>query len=238
MLLLALTTDKIDLVTDAAATLDVHVSYVDASNTTLVPSGAGKQNTAIATAATTDILSAPGAATVRNVKTINIRNKHASQATACTVRFNANGTAYELFSVTLLAGMVLEFIEGVGWFTVANARLDRWLRVSSDYVNATTSFTDVTGLTCNVESGKTYNFETHLIHAENATTTGPRFGINGPTLSAIQISILDIVTIGVDTTTLRSGSAAAHRRTGSPATPPPSPERYWAPRPSHAHCPG
>lgn len=209
MLLLAATTDKFQITTDVACTVDVHCSYVDASNTTLVPSGAGRQNTSITTAATTDILAAPGASTVRNLKTLNVRNKNASTAVTVTVIFNQNGTSFELHKVTLLAGQCLEYIEGIGFFLLASGRLDRWLRMSADAVNATTSFADVTGLTCPVESGKVYNFEANLIHAENATTTGPRFGINGPTLSAIQISILDVVTLGVDTTTMRSGSATA-----------------------------
>lgn len=209
MLLLAATTDKFQLVTDVACNVDVHASYVDANSSTLAPSGAGKQNTAITTATTTDILAAPGASTVRNLKTLNIRNKNASTAVTVTVVFDQNGTDFELHKVSLRSGDCLEYIEGIGFFTLTSSRLDRWLRCSADVINATTSFADITGLTCPVESGKTYNFEAHLIHAENATTTGPRFGINGPTLSAMQLAIYDVVTIGVDTTTMRSGGATA-----------------------------
>lgn len=208
MLLLAATTDKLQLVTDVDGAVDVHVSYVDASSTTLVPSGAGRQNTAITTASTTDILAAPGASTVRNMKTLKVRNKSAV-AIAVTVVFDQNATDFELHKATLRSGECLEYIEGIGFFTLAPGLLNRFLRVSADVINATTSYADVTGLTCPVESGKTYNFQAHLIHAENATTTGPRFGINGPTLSAIQIAIYDVVTLGVDTTTMRSGAAAA-----------------------------
>lgn len=121
MLLLAATTDKLQLITSAAATIDVHVSYVDAVSTTLVPSGGGKQNTAISTAATTDILAAPAASTLRNAKTIQIRNKHASLSCDVTVQFNQNATLFELHKVTLLAGEALEYIEGVGFFTLAAA---------------------------------------------------------------------------------------------------------------------
>jgi len=207
-MILAATTDKFQLVTSAAATLDVHVSFVDASNTTLAPSGAGKQNTAITTATATDILAAPAASTVRTVLVMKVRNKHATLATDVTIVFDQNGTDFELYKTTLLAGETLEWTPALGFFTIKSARLDRWLRVTgADYVNATTSFTDI--MTVPVLNGKQYNFEAHLIHAENATTTGPRFGINGPTLSAILISILDVVVIGVDTTTMRSGSVTA-----------------------------
>lgn len=208
MLLLAATTDTFEITTDVACTLDVHVSYVDASSTTLVPSGAGRQNTAITTATTTAILAAPGASTVRNMKTLKARNKGTS-AVSVTVTFDQNATNFELHKVTLLAGECLQYIEGIGFFVLSSGRLDRWLRAASDTVNATTSFIDVTGLTCAVESGKTYNFEAHLYHFENATTTGPRFGINGPTLSNVQVNGYDVVVTGVDTTTMRSGSAQA-----------------------------
>lgn len=209
MLLLTATTDKLQLVTDVAADIDVHASYVDADSSGLGSLAAGRQNTAITTATTTDIVAAPGASKTRNVKTLNVRNKDPTDATNVTVVFDQNGADFELFKTTLKAGDVLEYVEGVGWFTYQAARLDRWLIVPSDAVNATTSWADVTGLTCSVENGKTYNFETHLIHAENATTTGPRFGINGPSLSNIIVSILDVVTLGTDTTTMRSGAATA-----------------------------
>lgn len=206
MLLLAATNDIFEIVTDVACTLDVHVSYVDANNATLVPSGAGRQNTAITTATTTTILSAPGASTVRNMKTLKARNK-GSTAVSVTVQFDQAGTNYEMHKVTLLAGECLQYIEGIGFFVLSSGRFDRWLRLAADYTNATTSFTDI--MTVNVESGKTYNFECHLFHFENATTTGPRFGINGPTLSNVQVNGYDVVVSGVDTTTMRSGSAQA-----------------------------
>lgn len=120
MLNLSLTTDKIQAITSAAATLDVHCSYVDLTTTTggITPD---KQNTAISTATTTDIVAVPGANVVRNVKTINIRNKDASLSCDVTVRFLANATAYELIKVTLKPADVLEYIEGVGWYVVTAA---------------------------------------------------------------------------------------------------------------------
>lgn len=115
MLNLALTTDKLQLTTSAAVTVDVHTSFADLSGTTVTP---GKQNTAITTAATTDIVAAPAASTVRNVKTINIRNKHATSSVDVTVIFMQNITAFELHKVTLKAGEVLKYVEGNGWFTI------------------------------------------------------------------------------------------------------------------------
>jgi hypothetical protein len=121
MILLAATTDKLQLVTSAAVTIDVHCSYIDASSTTLVPSGGGKQNTAITTATTTDILAAPGASTLRNLKAMTVRNKHATSSCDVTVVFDQNATDFELYKCTLVPGATLEFIEGVGFFVTATA---------------------------------------------------------------------------------------------------------------------
>lgn len=199
MLIQTATTDKLQLVTSAAVTVDVHASGVDhtlSSDNYL----AWRQNTAITTATTTDVVAAPAAGDTRNVKALIIRNKHASTATDVTVVYDANGTDYELFKVTLNAGETLEYVEGVGFFVVKQtAKLFKNLRVTADYVNATTSFSDVTGLTCPVESGKHYVFEAHLFHLANATTSGPRFAINGPTMTAMRLN--SIIT--------ESGSAAA-----------------------------
>lgn len=125
MIILPATTDKLQLITGQAGALDVHVSFTD------LPAGAspvvvpGKQNTAITTATTTDILAAPAASTFRNAKTINVRNAHASTSMDVTVQFNQNATLFTLHKVTLRPGEVLQYIEGVGFFVlgVANSAL-------------------------------------------------------------------------------------------------------------------
>jgi len=127
MILLVTTTDKLQIITSAAITLDVHCSYAEYNSSTFVINGLGKQNTAITTAATTDILAAPAASTVRNLKQMTARNKHATLAGDVTVQFNQNGTLFELVKVTLLAGEQLEFVEGVGFFIVTNISASRLL---------------------------------------------------------------------------------------------------------------
>jgi len=179
MILLTATTDKIQVISSSAANLDVHISYQEVSSTTFTVTGMGRTNTAISSAATTDVLAAPAGSTNRNVKTIHIRNKHASLANDVTVQFNQNATLFELHKVTLNAGDALEYVEGVGFFTLTTAAaLDRRLVVTTDVINATTSFADITGLTCALLSGKNYNFECYLFHQTNATTTGAQFGVN------------------------------------------------------------
>lgn len=194
MLNLAATTSKIQLITSAAVTVDVVASYVDLllAGTSSATASPGQQNTAISTATTTDIVGAPAlSTTVRNVKAINIRNKHATTATDVTVVFDQNSTDFELVKVTLAAGQTLEFVEGVGFFVVSNTgKLWRNLRVTADFVSAVTSFADVTGLTCPVESGKHYGFQAHFYHFQNAATTGARFAIGGVAMTAMRIQAL------------------------------------------------
>lgn len=115
MILLTTTTDKLDLITGTAADLDVHASWMDYSSGTVTP---GRTNTAITTATTTDVVAAPASSTQRNVKKINVRNKDSADATDVTIRFNQNGTAFELHKARLAPGDVLQYIDGVGWFIV------------------------------------------------------------------------------------------------------------------------
>src|SRR4051812_4823089 len=107
MLLLVSTTDKVQLVTSAAGSIDVHASYVDYSApSTVTP---GRKNTAITTAVTTDIVSGVPASTQRNVKLITVRNKHASNSCDITLIHTDGTTAVELDKVTLAPGEMYQY---------------------------------------------------------------------------------------------------------------------------------
>ena len=69
MIILSSTSDVIRIVTSHAALVEVHASYVDLNGTTVTP---GRTNTIINTAATTTVVAAPGASTVRNLKHLNV----------------------------------------------------------------------------------------------------------------------------------------------------------------------
>ncbi len=209
MLNLILSTDKLQLGTSTAATIDVHVSFADLSGTTVTP---GKQNTAIAVAAAaTDICAAPGGGAYRNVKTIHVRNKDASLACDVTVIYDANGTDYELFKGTLGTQEELEYIEGIGFFTiVSTAKLNKCLYVTANSVHATAAtFAAITGLTTPVLSGHSYTVLAMLNHISNATTTGAQFAFGGVAMTAMIIGSMSVVTVGAVTTTMSSGVATA-----------------------------
>jgi hypothetical protein len=198
MLLLTATTDKIQVITDAAVTVDVSATFMDMSNAdppVVKGSTSGRLNTAIATATTTDVVAAPAASTTRNVKGMTIRNKHATTPVGVTVQYNQNTTLFEIHKAQLLAGDMLGFTEGIGWFLTTATRKAYYLRrVTSDSVHATAAtFADVTGLNAPVTSGKHYAFLAHLYHVTNATTTGARFGFNAPTITAARLGEIAVI---------------------------------------------
>ena len=101
MLLLTSTSDIVRVVTSAAATINVHASYIDHASGTITP---GRTNTSISTATTTTVVAAPGASTQRNVKGLYITNNHATTSCLVEVQHFDGTTSAELMGVTLLPG--------------------------------------------------------------------------------------------------------------------------------------
>lgn len=114
MLLLVSTSDKIQVITGQAVTVDVHASYMDYNGTTVTP---GRKNTAISTAVTTDVVAAPGASTQRNIKCLTIRNKNTVNAVDVTVQHTDGTTTVELFKDNLSPGEVIQYTDGDGFAT-------------------------------------------------------------------------------------------------------------------------
>lgn len=149
MILLTSTSDKLQVVTGQAVTVDVHASWVDNAAGTITP---GSTESAIVAAASTDVVAAPAASTQRNVQTFFARNKHASSSNAITVNKVTGAGTFQLFSVTLLAGELLQFVDSGGWtvFDASGAQkrsgqVGRYLRTTA--LTSGTSYT--TGNDCN-----------------------------------------------------------------------------------------
>jgi len=196
MLLLASTSDKLQITTTQAVATDVHASFVDLSGTTVTP---GRLNTAISTATTTDVVASPAASTQRTVKSLLVRNKHASTAQVVTVIHTDGTTAVELIKVTLGAGECLHYVEEAGFWTtddLGRYKAVQYANIGQPTTNSLTTvvlgsdvtnnnavantIADVTGLSFSVLLGKTYWFEFHIAYTAAATTTGSRWSINGP----------------------------------------------------------
>jgi hypothetical protein len=113
MILLTSTSDKIRVVTAQAVTVDVHASWVDYNGSAVAP---GRLNSAITTATTTDVVPSPGSGVQRNLKTLSVRNKHATSTVTVTVQHTDGTTVAELDKRVLGPGSSLLYDEGQGFF--------------------------------------------------------------------------------------------------------------------------
>lgn len=197
MLLLTSTSDLLQVVTSGVVTTDVHASYVDINTSgTVTP---GRTNTAITTATTTTVVGSPGSSTYRTVKSLHIRNRHATTAQTVTVQHTDGTTVVEMISVQLPAGYVLHYDEGAGFEILdsfgrslqnssnngsgAAVNSTNLVVLSADVTNnnaTANTIADVTGLSFSVTAGETYFFRFSVWYTAAATTTGSRWSVNGP----------------------------------------------------------
>lgn len=129
MLLLTTASDKIQVVTAQAVTVDVHASAIDKDSAGVITEY--RLNTKITTATTTDVVASPAGTNKRNVKTLSIRNVHATLAVTVTVRHTDGTTIVELMQRVLYSGDVLAYGDQTGWsdadggfFTNTGAAMD------------------------------------------------------------------------------------------------------------------
>jgi hypothetical protein len=224
------------LASSATPTLHVVTSGVKTDGTT---QSAVVQREAFASASVQTVLAAPGSGFATTIKSCSIRNTHASVAATVTVQAYDGATAFEIISVSLLAGYSLIYDEGQGW-----GLLDPLGRlVSSDFGNSVQAAVnalnlvvlasdvtnnnatantaqDVTGLSFAVVGGETYRFRFNVLYTAAATTTGSAWMINGPaspTLLSYRYQV------GLTTTSETVGQATAYdipatSNASSPAT--------------------
>lgn len=187
MLLLASTSDKVQIVTTTTADIDVHASYVDLDSGTVTP---GRKNTKINTAATTDVVLSPAGTAIRNLKTLQIANVHASASNVVTIQHTDGTNVVQIESVTLLAGERIAYREGIGTRLIDATGVEKTsspinigqydiARLSAAYTNSSAGPTasKVTGLDKALSAG-TYLFEYHLLYQTAATTTALKVGCN------------------------------------------------------------
>jgi hypothetical protein len=108
MLLLTSTSGTLQLLTNAAALIDVHTTWVDTSGVAITP---GRQNTQISTAATTVVTPAPAASTQRNIKTVHVRNRDPALSGGVIVQLFDGTTTYPLYNATLKPGDMVEITD-------------------------------------------------------------------------------------------------------------------------------
>lgn len=112
MIFLTSTSDKLQVITGSASQIDIHASWIDLVTGVV---SAGRTNTKINTAATTDVVASPAASTTRNVKTLKVGNNHATASCLVTIQ-HTDGTNVIIFEqVTLLPLERIGYEEGVGF---------------------------------------------------------------------------------------------------------------------------
>lgn len=202
MIVLTATTDKIQAVLGGAVTanqLQCFSSWRDITTSTYTPG-----RTLVNTNNTTDvdIVGAPGSSTQRVVDHISIYNPDTAAATV-TVKFDANGTEYILEKVQLQTLEKLEYTNDGGWRVITNLGSIKTsinqgqspissgynaVVLASDVVNnngTANTIADVSGLAFPVSSGATYWFKFVIDYTAQATTTGSRWSISGPTFTRL-----------------------------------------------------
>ena len=198
MIVLTETTDNLQVVLGATVTanqLRCMTSWRDITTTAYTPG-----RTVINTNNTTDvnIVASPAASTQRVVDFISIYNADTAAATV-TIKFDANGTEYELFKALIGVQERIEYTDGKGFVVLNNLGAAKLSNnegshavstsisstvLGSDQSNSNgvpNTMADVTGLSFAVVSGNTYWFRFIIWYTAAATTTGSRWAINGPT---------------------------------------------------------
>lgn len=202
MLQLADINDKLELGRSSSANIDVVASYVDHTTATDDVVGS-KQLSAFSSAATDDIVSAPGSGVIRRIKLLNISNRHATTSCDVTVYYNDNGTQYTLFKATLQPNETLIYIEGIGWFVnrAVSAANIAYAKLTSDLSSATvTTMADATGLTLAVLNGQYYKFKFMVLYQSAATTTGIKLSVTIPTVTRFGATVQGLVSTAADGT--------------------------------------
>lgn len=115
------TADKVQAVLSSAADTETYADYMDATGASGVVQPdtfkPGNEPHSRTSAATHDVVGAPGSDVIRIVKFISIRNKHASTAQTVTLQRITTGPATtEICKVTLQAGEELLVNENGSWF--------------------------------------------------------------------------------------------------------------------------
>lgn len=211
MIILPSTTDKLQLITSSAATIDVVCSYGEVDQATPpVVQPFGRQATAISSATTTDILAAPASSKTRTPEEITICNKHASLACDVTPLYNANSTLYTIGKWTLNPGEMLEYMRGIGWFRIASAGVPPVSFSTADQTTASGTDTYVAGSAIVIPNSRPLAIGTVLrwrvvgtktAAGAAAWTVNVRFGTNGSTADTARLAfaqVTDVQTAAAD----------------------------------------
>ena len=234
MIILTSTTDKVELVlTNPITTIELScvVSYRDTTSSTITPFRNVISSNGITPI---DLVSSPSSSTQRIVDYISVYNTDTSIAEA-TISFVDNITTYKLFICRLAPGEKLEYQEGNGFKVLSNGYSMKissvfagstlnsgfnMFKLTTDITNTPTianTIIDIPNLSFPVNIGKTYYFRYVLNYDSDATTTGSRFNIYGPSANSL-LSFQTRNTLTSTSTSILYGSISYNSITTSNAS--------------------
>lgn len=210
MIVLSTTSDKIEAVLGEAQTsaaMQCFASFRDITTTVYSPS---RQLSTTNGTTSVELVSAPGASTQRVVDYISVYNAD-TVAKTLIVRFDDGTNERILFSASLSPGEIAQYNEGNGWQVLTNigstkqslnqgtnaAQASGMTQVvlGSDQTNnnvTLNTWQDITGLSFPVtgDGVNTYYFRFVIFADTNATATGYRFAISGPTNNILGYTVM------------------------------------------------
>lgn len=222
MLILVNATDSIEAVLSGAPVtqLPIVAMYRDIDADEYLP---GRNLTLTNGVTAVQAVSGPALNYQRVIDFLSVYNPNVANATI-TVRYDANGTEFNLATVTLAQNERLEYQEGRGFavFTAAGAMKnslnqgtnsvasgDSVAVLGADVINnnaVANTIADITGLQFPVVAGLRYWFEFFIRYTSAATTTGARFSVSGPTVT--ELTYASRVSLTGTSDTVNEGLAA------------------------------
>ena len=114
MIFLNGTTETLELLTSSSADIDYQINWVDVIPATSATPGSSQGK--ITSATTTVITAAPLAGTSRQIKSIFIKNIHATTPNTISVSKDVSGTNYAISTDAIIqAGEIFVYEDGLGW---------------------------------------------------------------------------------------------------------------------------
>lgn len=128
-IILKSTSESLELLSSSSADLDYQINWADI----VLASGAtpGSSEGKITSATTTTIIAAPSASTYRLIKSITVKNIHASTANTVTFKKDISATEYQLTgAITLQAGESVTYTDQESWIRFSSGGVKQETSVS------------------------------------------------------------------------------------------------------------
>lgn len=222
MLILSNTTDKIQIYLGAnvaSSQLSCMSVYRDTTTTSIAPlrNVVNTNNTTLV-----DLVGSPASSTSRVVDYISVFNGD-TQSAQVIIEFSDNGTLYTLFKSRIAPNERVEYQESSGFRVISNTMspkvfssfniptdqtLNSFVLVEdvTNFVSIANSVISVPNLKFTVQTGLRYWFRYFLVYTADATTTGSRWFLEGPSTAGL---LSYQVFTSLTTTTQTSGIGAS-----------------------------